>query len=140
MKNESLAIIQELREGLWIDRGTRMVTIDFTVYNANINYFCIVQLLFEFPPTGGVTPMTSFYTVKLLRHVDSLDYFIFACELIFVCFLLFYVVEESLEIMKHKCAYFSSLSNDLDIVVLVVSICHLTIIASSLDLYTYNLC
>ena len=98
-----------------------MVTIDFTVYNANINLFCIVKLLFEFPPTGGVTPMTSFYTVKLLRHVDSLDYFIFACELIFVCFLLFYVVEESLEIMKHKCDYFSSLSNDLDIVVLVVS-------------------
>ena len=120
MKNESLAIIQELKEGLWIGKGTRMIAVDFTVYNANINLFCIVKLLFEFPPTGGVSPSSSFYTVKLLRHVDSLDYFIFACELIFVCFLLFYIVEESLEIMKHKCDYFSKLSNDLDIVVLVV--------------------
>ncbi len=43
MKNESLAIIQELKEGLWIDRGTRFLTIDFTVYNANINLFCIIK-------------------------------------------------------------------------------------------------
>jgi hypothetical protein len=43
LKNESLAIIQELKEGLWFDRGTRFVTIDFTVYNANINLFCIVK-------------------------------------------------------------------------------------------------
>ena len=42
LKNESLAIIQELKEGLWIGRGTRFVAIDFTVYNANINLFCIV--------------------------------------------------------------------------------------------------
>ena len=30
-------IIKELKEGLWIGRGTRYVTIDFTIYNANIN-------------------------------------------------------------------------------------------------------
>ena len=41
LKNESLAIIQELKEGLWIGRGTRFVGVDFTVYNANINLFCI---------------------------------------------------------------------------------------------------
>lgn len=42
-KNESLAILKELKEGLWISRGTRVVSLDFTVYNANINLFCIVK-------------------------------------------------------------------------------------------------
>ena len=37
--------MQELREGLWIDRATRLIIIDFTLYNANINMFCIAKVL-----------------------------------------------------------------------------------------------
>ena len=43
MKNESLAIVQELKRGRWIDQGTRLVVIDFSMYNANLNLFCIVK-------------------------------------------------------------------------------------------------
>ena len=43
MRNESLAIIRELKEGLWIGRGTRYISLDFTLYNANINLFCVVK-------------------------------------------------------------------------------------------------
>ena len=41
--NDSMAIVGELRRGKWITQGTRFVTADFTLYNANINLFCIVQ-------------------------------------------------------------------------------------------------
>ena len=44
--------VSAMKENMWIDEGTRAVMIDFTVYNANINLFCVVTLLFEFPPTG----------------------------------------------------------------------------------------
>jgi hypothetical protein len=27
----------------WLTRGTRVVFIDFTLYNANINLFCVVK-------------------------------------------------------------------------------------------------
>ncbi len=43
LRNQTAAIIAELQEGLWITRGTRVVIVDFTVYNANINLFCIVM-------------------------------------------------------------------------------------------------
>ena len=39
----SAPIIDYLRDRLWIDRGTRAVFIDFTVYNANINLFCVIK-------------------------------------------------------------------------------------------------
>ena len=45
--NESSSIIAELQELLWIDRGTRLVIADFTVYNANINLFCVVKYVVE---------------------------------------------------------------------------------------------
>ena len=39
----SLATIADLKSKLWIDRGTRAVFTDFTVYNANINLFCVIR-------------------------------------------------------------------------------------------------
>lgn len=42
---DSLSTIQDLKQNLWIDRGTRVVFIDFSVYNANINLFCIIRLV-----------------------------------------------------------------------------------------------
>ena len=42
-KADSLSIIDTLMQNLWIDRGTRAVFVDFTVYNANINLFCVIK-------------------------------------------------------------------------------------------------
>ena len=63
-----------------------------------------------------------FRTVNLLRYVSSWDHFIMAAELIFVGFVFYYLVEEALEIKKHKLPYFFSVWNVLDCIVLVVSI------------------
>ena len=43
MKNETQAIIEELKAGMWITQGTRFVSVDATVYNANINLFCVIK-------------------------------------------------------------------------------------------------
>ena len=40
---QSVRILNELKENLWLDRGTRAVFVDFTVYNANINLFCVIR-------------------------------------------------------------------------------------------------
>ena len=67
---------------LWIDRGTRAVFIDFTVYNPNINLFCVVKLVAEMPATGGVITSSSFRTVNLLRFKGTCStYFSKPCRL-----------------------------------------------------------
>lgn len=99
-------VLTELKKHLWIDRGTRALTIDFTVYNANINLFCVVQLLVEFPATGGVYTTSQFKTVKLLHLKGSLltwirfriqlycsdnyDYFILGTEILYMLYILYY--------------------------------------------------
>jgi len=42
-QNEAKDVIQYLKDNLWIDRATRAVFVEFTVYNANINLFCVVR-------------------------------------------------------------------------------------------------
>ncbi|CAD5121175.1 DgyrCDS9711 [Dimorphilus gyrociliatus] len=121
-KVKSYELIKELKDNLWLDRGTRAVFIDFSVYNANINLFCVIRLLIEFPATGGAIPSWNFRTVKLIRYVTVGDYFVLACEAIFCLFICYYIVEEALEIKKLKFSYFKSFWNILDILVIIISL------------------
>ncbi|KAJ6661736.1 hypothetical protein lerEdw1_013258 [Lerista edwardsae] len=121
-REESAEALQVLKENLWLDRGTRVVFIDFSVYNANINLFCVLRLVVEFPATGGAIPSWQIRTVKLLRYVSTWDFFIVACEIVFCVFIFYYVVEEILELHIHRFRYFTSIWNILDIVVILLSI------------------
>ena len=42
-RERSAELLRSLRENLWLDRGTRAVFLDFSVYNGNINLFCIAR-------------------------------------------------------------------------------------------------
>ncbi|XP_038625104.1 polycystin-2 isoform X2 [Tachyglossus aculeatus] len=121
-REETVAQIAILKNNMWLDRGTRAIFIDFSVYNANINLFCVVRLLVEFPATGGIITSWQFQPVKLIRYESTFDFFLAACEIAFCFFILYYVVEEILEIRIHKLHYFRSLWNCLDIIIIVLSV------------------
>ncbi|XP_053559279.1 polycystin-2 isoform X2 [Bombina bombina] len=121
-REEAAALILTLKNNLWLDRGTRAVFIDFSVYNANINLFCIARLLVEFPATGGLVTSWQFQTVKLIRYISTFDFFLAACEISFCIFILYYIVEEILEIQVHRLHYFRSLWNCLDIIIIALSV------------------
>ena len=38
--NSTVYIFERLHNASWIDRGTRVVFIEFALYNANVNVFC----------------------------------------------------------------------------------------------------
>ncbi|XP_068597658.1 polycystin-2-like protein 1 [Brachionichthys hirsutus] len=121
VKEESAVLLKELVDNLWLDRGTRGVFVDFSTYNANINMFCVIRLVVEFLATGGAIPSYQIRTVKLIRYITHWDYFILGCEMVFCVFILYYVVEEVLELRIHKFSYFKSIWNILDIVVILLA-------------------
>jgi len=69
----------------------------FILFNIKIisDYF---RLIFEFPAVGGLITSSIFRTVKLIRYVQSFDYFVLACEIFFVLFIIYYTIEEILEV------------------------------------------
>ena len=75
--------IKELKQLGWVDRGTRAIFLDFTLYNGNVNLFCHVQLIVEFPATGGAVTSRYFSSVKLIR-VSFISSEIFIIEYPFV--------------------------------------------------------
>lgn len=50
------------------------------------------------PATGGVTPSYVIRSVKLIRYVTPFDYFILVCEFIFCGFVVYYFIEEFIEV------------------------------------------
>nr|XP_042707435.1 polycystic kidney disease 2-like 2 protein [Chrysemys picta bellii] len=121
-RSESIRKLAFLRRNGWLTRGTRVVFIDFSVYNANINLFCVVRLVVEFPATGGALPSSQFYSVKLLRYVTYYDYFLASCEVIFCLFIFAFIIQEILKVKKLKTEYFKSAWNWLDMLLVSLSL------------------
>ncbi|XP_066471167.1 polycystin-2-like protein 2 [Tiliqua scincoides] len=111
-----------LKEHSWITRGTRAIFIDFSMYNANVNLFCIVRLLVEFPATGGALPSWQFHSVKLLRYVTYYDYFLASCEVIFCLFIFTFIIQELIKMKKLGKEYFKDAWNWLDMLLLLLSL------------------
>lgn len=63
------AIVEGLKENRWIDRGTRVVFLDFTIYNPNVNLFTVSKYAFTF------TGMIYIYLAKI-AGISKLKQFI----------------------------------------------------------------
>jgi polycystin 1L2 len=89
-RSKARNVLATLKDNLWIDRQTRAVFVEFTLYNANANLFQSVTFLIEFPATGGAVPSYQFLSVRLIRYISSLDSLKMACEIMFIFFILLY--------------------------------------------------
>lgn len=92
--------IKKLEDNLWVERHTRAILTEFTIYNAQTNLFCIVTLVAEFPATGAVIPYASIQTARLYDFTDNIMFFVLTCEGIFVLFILFFAYRELKQIYK----------------------------------------
>uniref|UniRef100_UPI00398F7AA6 polycystin-2-like protein 1 n=1 Tax=Pristiophorus japonicus TaxID=55135 RepID=UPI00398F7AA6 len=120
-KETSAEKMKRLKSKLWLDSGSRAVIIDFTVYNANVNLFCAIRLLVEFPATGGAIPSSEFLTVKLLRYISNFDYFLAACEVIFCFFICYYIIQGALKLYTFRLSYFKNIWHCLDTLIVLLS-------------------
>ncbi|CAH1104598.1 unnamed protein product [Psylliodes chrysocephalus] len=119
-KSKTIQLIQDLKDNLWITRGTRAILIDFNVYNGNLNLFGICKLIFEFPTLGGVIPSAKVHTVRLLRFHTTFDWFILACQCSCYFFIIFYLFEELREMIYFKFAYLFKFWNYIDLLIITL--------------------
>ncbi|XP_022904660.1 polycystin-2-like [Onthophagus taurus] len=116
--------ISRLKYGMWVRRETRAIFVDTTVYNPNMNLFTNILIVFELPPTGGVLPNIYFRTMKLIRYFTILDHIVLGCEIVFFCFVLFYLAEEIREVIFLKFYYFNQITNYIDVLIVVTSLAY----------------
>ncbi|CAF91610.1 unnamed protein product, partial [Tetraodon nigroviridis] len=83
--------LEYLFSNKWLDGYTRTIFVEFTVYNANVNLFCIVTLLLETAAVGAFQFTSDLQTVRLYQSTDGLHVFVMAAEIIYMIFILYYM-------------------------------------------------
>ena len=87
-------VMRDLKSNGWVDKYTRAVFIEFTVYNANSNLYCVVNLLLEFTAAGGALPFVQILATRIDRYVGNFQLFVLACEVAFVLFTVLFTYRE----------------------------------------------
>ena len=123
---------KQLEQENWVDKYTRAVFLEFTVYNPSINLFSISTLLSEFQPSGGVLPSYRFEPCMLLPYMSSVLLFQIACEIIYFIFTIFFIVKEIRNLIKEKGKYFFHFWN-------LVEVCIIAMSVTAIVIYFYRL-
>ncbi|WKY04393.1 hypothetical protein Q1695_005412 [Nippostrongylus brasiliensis] len=118
--DEANKIIRGIKKHRWIDRGTRAIIIDFALFNANVNLFSIARLLLELPASGGVISSYRFSTYDLMRYIGVHGQVLIVLEGILVGLVIYYIVEELIELYRVRLLYFLSFWNFVDIALLTL--------------------
>lgn len=113
--------LQALKHNIWIDRATRVIFVEFTIYNANVNKFCISKLIVEVTPTGGIVTSHNFRVVKLLEFISTTDYILFLFEIIFILQIIWYTKEEIQEMRAQKFRYLRFFWNWIDLFIILIA-------------------
>ncbi|XP_076989221.1 polycystin-1-like protein 2 isoform X2 [Tamandua tetradactyla] len=114
-------ILQYLFDNTWLDTLTRAVFVEFTVYNANINLFCVVTLTLETNALGTFFLHTDLQSLRLYPFTDGWHPFVVAAEVVYFLFLLYYMVVQGKLMRKQKWCYFRSKWNLLELAIILAS-------------------
>ncbi|XP_064316001.1 polycystin-1-like protein 2 [Phalacrocorax carbo] len=119
-KNAS-RILQYLFNNVWLDTFTRAVFVEFTVYNANVNLFCIITLTFETNALGAFFTSAELQSVRLYPYTNSLHIFVVAAEVIYFLFIVYYMIVQGRLIKTLRWRYFHSKWNLLEMAIILIS-------------------
>ena len=120
-KNISSSLVDELIDYHWIDRYSRAVMIEFTIYNANVNLFAFTTLLLEFTETGD-SLRSNHVDVIQVYSVGIQGIMTHIVEACFVALVFYYLIITCLSIFKYHCIYMKDYRSWLDILLILTSI------------------
>ncbi|KAJ7394975.1 polycystin 1 like 2 [Pitangus sulphuratus] len=114
-------ILQYLFNNVWLDTFTRAVFVEFTVYNANVNLFCIISLMFESNALGAFFTSAELQSVRLYPYTNSLHIFVVAAEVIYFLFIVYYMIVQGKLMKSLRWRYFHSKWNLLEMAIILIS-------------------
>ena len=108
--------IDTLKNNDWIDRRTRAVFLEFSLYNPSTQQIVVVAFNQEFIGTGGFTQNKNIDILQL-ELTESVFYFI--CKLLLILFVIFYFAKECVKFYHQRLSYLFNKWNWLELSQLV---------------------
>ena len=130
---KKISNLDKLKEFDWIDRQTRALFIEFTLFNPNLNLFSHNLILFEFLPTGNFIKSSQFSPIDLF-DVTNANMFTFKIimNIIYMLFIVIFMVRVIKQAIKLNWGYFKQFYNYIDLAIIAFS-------WSAFSMYLYRL-
>jgi len=112
----AVATLRRMQQGLWLNEQTRVVAIESSWYNANLDLSIYSRWQIDISPGGRFTPSVVLHSCRLAPYAGSMDTFRLALEVIFLFMLIYFCVECGYDIRSYKASYFFSVWHWLELV------------------------
>ena len=116
------AVISELIEYGWIDRQTRAVLLEFTIYNPNTGYLIISAYHFEILPTGYGHPFPKIDTLLLTSTETGFYEFYLICQFLFIMMAFVFFIIEMYKLYRATWTYLRDVWNWVEILRIFLSV------------------
>ena len=118
----ALDLVNSLKAHHWVDDLTRVVFLELSVYNANVNIITAMIFSIEFSSFGGASPRFDMYSFRLYRYFTPLQFIYLVGEIIFVVFVVQLIYRVGCLIYRDRCGYFMSIWNFTDLFLILFSL------------------
>ncbi|MGH0163901.1 UNVERIFIED_CONTAM: hypothetical protein FKN15_046289 [Acipenser sinensis] len=109
MDNSSQKLL-DLKTNNWLDGNTWAVILELTVYNPDVNLFCAISVVFEASPFGDINGVVSVKPFSMIT-LDKLFNSNILVNFAFVLFLIVYLTEECITMIREKKRYIRKINN-----------------------------
>lgn len=118
----NLSLLQQMG---WIDRQTRAVFVEFSLYNPNINMLVVAEILIEVLPTGNMLTLVRFDPLNLFNELtgDSSITFKIVVYVFYLVFIVYFFCMEIKQLVREgPRAYFTKFWNYVEWLLILLSL------------------
>ena len=123
-RQQANAMLNELVKYFWINRATRAIFFEFTLYNPNSNLFAYVIFLCEFPETGGTLIWSDIQSFRPVLSADEIGIYAILCYIVLVTYLFGYLIRIVYKTVTKGCKTFFKVPwNIIDFIITILGFC-----------------
>ena len=118
----ALNIMENLTVNSWIDRKSRAVVLEFSIFNVNTNYFSVCTFFYEILPAGYRHSYKKIETIALYP-TDSVAFEVWlVCQFFFMALVFYYLALQIYKMWKQKRFYFKQLWNWIELAQIITAL------------------
>ena len=106
----------------WVDRQTRVVILEFVVFNVNTNLISIATYFFEVLATGAAYTSKRIDTLELYSTESGALMFYLICQFLFIAMVLFQFIVMLIHLYRERLGFFKSVWNMVDLLMVISSL------------------
>ncbi|KAL9954039.1 hypothetical protein ACROYT_G041527 [Oculina patagonica] len=121
-ENTASGVLNETIGHGWLDRQTRAVILEFTVFNVNTNLMSIATYFFEVLANGAAYTSRRIETLELYSTESGALMFYLIGQFLFMAMVLYYLIVMLIHLYRQRLGFFKSVWNMVDFLMIVSSI------------------